>query len=88
MGSVSGHSGSTMLGRRRALVIGGGAAVGLVFAGSLYRAWDRGIWSSGDGNAYAPWQDWQGHAADGIRRPLRAAILASNPHDTQPWVRD
>ena len=75
-----------MLTHRRALVIGGGAAVGLVCAGSVYRAWDRGVWSSGQGIAYAPWQDWQGQAADGLKRPLRAAILASNPHDTQPWL--
>ena len=75
-----------MLTHRRALMIGGGAAVGLVCAGSVYRAWDRGVWSSGQGIAYAPWQDWQGQAADGFKRPLRAAILASNPHDTQPWL--
>ena len=75
-----------MLTHRRALLIGGGAAVGLVCAGSVYRAWDRGVWSSGQGIAYAPWQDWQGQAADGFKRPLRAAILASNPHDTQPWL--
>ncbi len=75
-----------MLTHRRALVIGGGAAVGLVFAGSVYRAWDRGVWSSGEGKAYAPWQDWEGQAADAVKRPLHAAILAANPHDTQPWL--
>ena len=45
-----------------------------------------GVWSGGDGPAYAPWSDWQGNTADGVKRPLRAAILASNPHDTQPWL--
>ena len=75
-----------MLAHRRALVIGGGAAAGLAFAGAIYRAWDRGVWSSSEGSAYAPWQDWQGQATDGLLRPLRAAILASNPHDTQPWL--
>jgi nitroreductase len=44
------------------------------------------VWSGGDGPAYAPWKDWQGNIADGLKRPLRAAILASNPHDTQPWL--
>ena len=44
------------------------------------------MWSGGDGLAYAPWKDWQGNIADGPKRPLRAAILASNPHDTQPWL--
>jgi hypothetical protein len=71
-----------MSAHRWALVIGGGAAVELAFAGSVYRAWDRGVWSSGEGNAYSPWRDWQGQVADGIERLLRAAILASNPHDT------
>jgi len=33
-----------------------------------------------------PWHNWYGDAADGIKRPLRAAILAANPHDTQPWL--
>lgn len=32
-----------MLTQRRVLVIGGGAAVGLAFADSVYRAWDRGV---------------------------------------------
>ena len=44
------------------------------------------MWSGGDGPAYSPWSDWEGNTADGIKRPLRAAILASNPHDTQPWL--
>jgi hypothetical protein len=69
---------------RRALLAGGAAA--LVLGGLGFRAWDRGVWSGGDGVAYGPWQDWQGNADDGVRRPLRAAILAANPHDTQPWL--
>jgi hypothetical protein len=69
---------------RRALLAGGGAALVL---GSLgFRAWDRGVWSGGEGAAYAPWNNLEGSAADGITRPLRAAILAANPHDTQPWL--
>jgi len=68
---------------RRALLIGGVGATALALTG---RAWDRGVWSIGEGAAYSPWTDWQGNAAEGIKRPLRAAILASNPHDTQPWV--
>jgi nitroreductase len=71
--------------RRRMLVMGaGGAAV--MAAGLAGRAWDRGVWSAGRGEAYAPWSDWEGDAGDGIKRPLRAAILAANPHNTQPWL--
>src|SRR5215469_2496566 len=65
---------------RRAIIGGAGA----VLLGALgYRAWDRGAFESGQGEAYAPWRDWlQG---EGIERPVRSAILAANPHDTQPW---
>jgi len=70
--------------RTRRTVLIGGASVAL---GALaYRAWDRGAWSGGEGPAYSPWGEWEGDAADGVKRPLRAAILASNPHDTQPWL--
>jgi nitroreductase len=69
---------------RRLLLAGGGAA--LVLGGLGFRAWDRGVWSGGEGAAYAPWNNLEGSAANGITRPLRAAILAANPHDTQPWL--
>jgi hypothetical protein len=69
---------------RRSLLAGGGAA--LVLGGFAFRAWDRGVWSGGEGAAYAPWNNLEGSTADGITRPLRAAILAANPHDTQPWL--
>ena len=71
--------------RRRLLASGAGVAA-LALGGLGFRAWDRGVWSGGDGPAYAPWKDWQGNIIDGLKRPLRAAILASNPHDTQPWL--
>jgi nitroreductase len=69
---------------RRALIAGGAGAVLLAALG--YRAWDRGVFSSGQGPAYAPWLEWQGHAGEGVRRPLHAAILAANAHDSQPWL--
>jgi nitroreductase len=69
---------------RRSLLIGG--ALGLALAGLGYRAWDRGVGAEGEGPAYEPWRDWKGAPQDGLLRPLRAAILAANPHDTQPWA--
>jgi hypothetical protein len=71
---------------RRAVLAGASGASALAFAGLAYRAWDRGVFSGGEGPAYEPWKNWDGSATDGIARPLRAAILASNPHDTQPWL--
>jgi hypothetical protein len=73
-----------MMPDRRALLVGGGAA--LVLGGLAFRAWDRGVWSGGEGAAYAPWSNLEEDAADPFTRTLRAAILAANPHDTQPWL--
>src|SRR5476651_1347188 len=69
---------------RRTMIAGG---VGAVLAAGLgYRIWDRGVLSGPQGLAYEPWADWRGSVVDGIQRPLHAAILAANPHDTQPWL--
>jgi Nitroreductase family len=69
---------------RRAVIAGGAGALTLIALG--YRAWDRGVFAGAAGPAYAPWDEWRGRDLDGNRRPLRAAILAASPHDTQPWV--
>lgn len=68
----------------RRWVIGGGITAALL-AGLGYRAWDRGVFSSGEGPAYAPWGQWPGQPAEGVKGALRAAILAANAHDSQPW---
>ena len=69
---------------RRTMIAGG---VGAVLAAGLgYRMWDRGVFGGVRGAAYAPWDNWRGSIVDGIARPLSAAILAANPHDTQPWL--
>src|ERR1035438_7726884 len=70
--------------RSRRAFLAGGAAFAVGALG--FRAWDRGVFSGGEGVAYFPWSGWRGDAADGVKRPLRAAILAANPHDTQPWL--
>ena len=72
------------MGTTRRAVIGGAGA--LLLAGLGYRAWDRGVFSVGEGPAYVPWRNWRGHPGEGPRQPLHAAILAANPHDTQPWL--
>jgi len=72
------------LNRRRVLKIAGATVV--VVGGALaWRAFDQGVFSAGSGAAYEPWKNWQ---ADDSLRPLRlvrAAILAANPHNSQPW---
>ncbi len=72
------------MGTTRRAVIGGAGA--LLLAGLGWRAWDRGVFAAGEGAAFDPWNEWRGHAGEGPRQTLRAAILAANPHDTQPWL--
>ncbi|HTT99027.1 MAG TPA: hypothetical protein VMF58_13320 [Rhizomicrobium sp.] len=74
------------MGTSRRVVIGGAGALVLAGAGLGYRAWDRGVFEVGQGDAFEPWQNWRGNPADGPKQPLNAAILAANPHDTQPWL--
>ena len=69
---------------RRTMIAGGAGAA--VVAGLGYRIWDRGVLAGPNGVAYEPWNHWQGSVIDGIKRPLSAAILAANPHDSQPWL--
>jgi hypothetical protein len=70
--------------RRGVLKIAGATVV--VAGGALaWRAFDQGVFGAGSGAAYEPWKNWQ---ADDSPRPLRlvrAAILAANPHNSQPW---
>jgi nitroreductase len=69
---------------RRAVIAGGAGLVALAALG--YRAWDRGAFTGASGPAYLPWDEWRGSDLDGIHRPLRGAIVAASPHNTQPWL--
>jgi len=64
---------------------GGGLAV-LAIGGTLYAAPAApGRLPSGD--AYAPWTTWDDPGLKGTPFALvAAAVLAANPHDTQPWL--
>lgn len=67
---------------RKAVIAGVG---GTALTALGYRAWDRGVFAGATGPAYTSWGEWLGSAVDGNRRPLRAALLAASPHNTQPW---
>ena len=71
--------------RRKFLGLAGGSIVVLAVGGAAYRAVDQGIFSAGQGSAYAPWIDWQ-DAETAPERIVAAGILASNPHNSQPWL--
>jgi hypothetical protein len=73
-----------MSGRRTLLKAGAGLA--LVGTGALgWRAWDQGAFSTGQGPAYEAWDQWNEGLADAPQRLVAAAILAANPHNSQPW---
>ncbi len=72
--------------RRRKLIVGGGAGLlVLLSGGTIWRAVDQGVFSTGQGPAYEPWDDWR-TTTKGPLDLVRAAILAANPHDSQPWL--
>lgn len=73
-----------MLVRRRFLKIAA-AATAVLGGAAAWRAWDQRVFSTGEGPAYEPWKTWRAGDARSPRRPVRAAILAASPHNTQPW---
>lgn len=71
---------------RRAVMTGGLAAAGLGVGAGVWRAVDQGVFVPGRGPAFEPWRTWQGRPEEGPLALVRAAILAANPHNSQPWL--
>ena len=70
---------------RRNFLKGLGAAAIIVAGGTAWRAVDSGVLSAGQGPAYEPWTNWRDMSNPQMNL-IRAAILASNPHNSQPWL--
>lgn len=74
-------------GRRSVLkaAAAGGATIVVAGTGALsYRAYDTGALEPGRGHAFDPWRRWQDtHGALGT---VASAVLAANPHNSQPWA--
>ncbi|MGA7514911.1 MAG: twin-arginine translocation signal domain-containing protein [Candidatus Sulfotelmatobacter sp.] len=74
--------------QRRSFLKGAGAVTVVVAGGGVWRAYDQGVFSVGEGPAYEPWKDWRedSNNQDAALALVRAAILAASPHNTQPWL--
>ena len=70
---------------RRNFLKGLGVATIVVAGGIVWRAADGGVFSTGQGLAYEPWTNWR-DTSNPQMNLIRAAILASNPHNSQPWL--
>jgi hypothetical protein len=74
--------------RRRflgAVGLGAGTVVVVGAGGLTWRAVDQGVFATGTGPVYAAWDAWNppGHNPLDL---VRAAVLAANAHNTQPWL--
>ena len=74
----------TVIGRRGFLKVAGATTV-VVASGTVWRAFEQGVFSTGQGPAYEPWETWRTDTTDGALSLVRAAILAASPHNTQAW---
>jgi nitroreductase len=72
--------------QRRLFLKGAGAITIVVAGGGVWRAYDQGVFSVGQGPAYEPWKNWREDSPAGALALVRAAILAASPHNTQPWL--
>jgi len=75
---------------RRAVLGWAGAGTATVAVGGAsalsVRAVGQAVLTPSQGDAYEAWSDWQGSAGEGPLRFVRAAVLAANGHNTQPWL--
>lgn len=72
--------------KRRNFLKGLAAVTVVAAGGTVWRAYDQGVFSAGRGPAYEPWINWDIDSGQGPLAIVRAGILASNPHNTQPWA--
>lgn len=72
---------------RRRILQGAGVLTLVAAGGAIWRAHDRGVFAEPSGAPYDPWEMWNAAEYEGTPLALVAAgVLASNPHNTQPWI--
>jgi hypothetical protein len=76
--------------RRRTLLGWAGVGTATVAVGGAsalsFRAAGQAVLTPAEGGAYDAWSDWRGTTGEGGLRFVRAAVLAANGHNTQPWL--
>ncbi|MBX4147332.1 Acg family FMN-binding oxidoreductase [Paenibacillus lautus] len=72
--------------RRDFLKKAGATFLAISFGGLLWRAVNQGVFSSGKGPAYELWSLDEASPLSEPMALVHAATLASNPHNTQPWL--
>jgi len=80
------EAGTTKGVNRRTFIKVAAAGAVLLMGGGVWRMTSQGVFSAGKGPAYEPWDDWDSEGQDAARSIVRAAILASSPHNSQPWL--
>ena len=71
---------------RRRFLQGVGAVTMIVAGGLVWRAYNTGVFTAGEGPAFEPWVTWRGDRTAGPIAVVHAGILAANAHNTQPWL--
>ena len=73
---------------RRNFLKGAIAAGVLLSTGGVIHAYNQGAFSTGRGPAYEPWHNWmeEEEGTKPLLRLVKAAVLAANAHNTQPWL--
>lgn len=61
------------------------AGAAAMAGGGIWYSWQSGVFGAEEGSAYAAWRMQNGDREPRLLRLVRAAILASSPHNTQPW---
>jgi hypothetical protein len=70
---------------RRGFIVSTLATITLA-ATRAHAFYGEGIFEGASGPAFAPWTQWSADLPTEPLSPVHAAILAANPHNTQPWL--
>jgi len=71
---------------RRGMLLGSGGLLVVAGAGGTLWAYERGALGGKLAPAYEAWRSLSPGSGEGPLALVKAAILAANPHNTQPWI--